>query len=89
MEVSTFIWMFIVLKLPIAAALILIWWAVREPEPDTSDEDSGGPGNDRERPHGPRRPRPPRRGPHATPPPPAPRRVRTLSGRRLERLPRR
>jgi hypothetical protein len=76
-EVTTFIWMFVVLKVPIAALLALVWWAVREPEPVLDvDEDDGG--SRRPEPHrGPRAPRPPRRGPHAGDPPPPPRRVRT------------
>jgi hypothetical protein len=75
-EVSTFIWMFVVLKIPVIAALVLIWYAIREPDP-VVDEDSDGGGSDR--PPDPRtwRPRPPRRGPHAAPPPPAPPRTRT------------
>ncbi len=80
MDAATFIWLFLVLKLPIAAALILIWYAVKEPEPD-ADDDSGHGGSDREPDHRPFRPRPPRRGPHASTPPPAPRRVRTVAGR--------
>ena len=64
MEVSTFIWMFVVLKIPIIAALWLIWYAVREPEP-LPDEGPGGGGSDRQPDPRPRRPRPPRRGPHA------------------------
>ena len=39
MEVTTFLWMFVVLKIPIVAALVLIWYAIREPEP-VVDEDS-------------------------------------------------
>jgi len=76
MEVSTFIWMFVVLKIPIVAALVLIWYAIRAPEP-VVDEDSGGGGSDRAPDPRPRRPRPTRRGPHGAPPPRAPRRTRT------------
>ena len=37
------IWMALVLKIPIAALLWLVWWAVRqEPEPVGADEDDGG-----------------------------------------------
>ncbi len=76
MEVTTFIWMFVVLKIPIAALLILVWWAIKEPEPVGANEDDGG--SRRPDPHrGPRLPRPPRRGPHATEPLPSPPRVRT------------
>lgn len=86
MDVPVFVWMFIVLKLPIVAALLLIWWAVQEPEPEPiADEEDGGSRRPR-RPHPrPIRPRPPRRGPHAAPPPSAPARVRVARGRRLGR----
>jgi hypothetical protein len=75
MEVTTFIWMFVVLKIPIAAALWLIWWSVKEPEPVVDEGDDGG--SRRSDPHhGPKLPRSPRRGPHAGVPLPAPTRVR-------------
>lgn len=78
MELSTFIWMFVVLKIPILAALWLIWWAVKEPRPADSDEDEGGGTRRPERPRHPRTPpRPPRRGPQHGTPLPAPPRVRT------------
>jgi hypothetical protein len=74
---EAFIWMFVVLKIPIAALLWLVWWAVREPAPpDPVDEGEGG-SKRPDRPHGPRVPRPPRRGPHDAKPLPAPPRVRT------------
>ena len=77
-----FVWMFVVLKIPIVAALLLIWYAIQEPEPLVDDDDGGSrlplePG--------PRPPRP-RRGPHDARPAPAPDRVR-LSGRRRGRRP--
>ena len=81
MEVTTFIWMFVVLKIPVIAALWLIWYAIQAPEPVAEDEPGSG-GSDREPERGPRSPRPPRRGPHASPPPPAPARVRVARGRR-------
>lgn len=73
---TTFIWMFVVLKIPIAALLWLVWWAAKEPEPVIVDEDDGG-SKRPDRPHGPRPSRPPRRGPHAGLPIPSPPRVRT------------
>lgn len=76
MEVTTFLWMFVVLKIPIVAALALIWYAIREPEP-VVDEDSDGGGSGRTPDPRTWRPRPPRRGDHAAPPPPAPPRTRT------------
>lgn len=72
---TTFIWMFVVLKIPIAALLTLVWWAAKEPEPAIDGEDDGG-SRRPDHPRGPRAPKPPRRGPHADGPPPAPRRVR-------------
>jgi hypothetical protein len=76
MEVTTFIWMFLVLKIPIAALLWLVWWAIKEPEPVGADEEDGG-SKRPDRPHGPRPSRPPRRGPHDGLPLPSPPRVRT------------
>ena len=53
----------VILKIPVAAALFLVWWAVRA-EPETEDiPDDGDHGFRRWRPQ-PRRPRDPRRGPH-------------------------
>ena len=85
-DVPLFVWMFIVLNVPIIAALLLIWYAIREPEPEPAEREDDG-GSRRPREPAPRRggPRPPRRGPHAVPPPPAPARVRATSGRRLSR----
>ena len=76
MDVPTFVWMFFVLKLPIIAALLLIWYAIREPEP-TVDEGDGGsrvPVGPVSRPD---RPRHPRRGPHDGHPSSPPGRVRS------------
>ncbi len=77
-------WMAVVLKLPILALLLIVWWAIRsEPEPAEAD-DSGG-GGVRDNPHPRiRPPRPPRRGPHGERAPLPPKRVRA-SGRRLVR----
>jgi hypothetical protein len=73
------LYLFVVLKLPIVAACLIIWWAVRqETEPD---EDSGG-GGGRRRPHpAPKLPHAPRRGPHREAAPPSPARVRTMRTR--------
>jgi hypothetical protein len=76
-----FLWMMVVLKLPIAALLYLVWWALRQeplPEEEPADETGGQGGS----PH-PRspRPRPPRRGQHGTPSPRAPRRIRVSASR--------
>lgn len=79
MQWTTFVWMFLVLKIPIAALLWLVWYAIHaEPEgaDSSSDENGGGPGLD-PRPK-PRRPIGPRRGDHPAPTP-APARVRLKS----------
>jgi hypothetical protein len=76
MDALTVIWMAVVLKIPIAALLWLVWYAAKEPEPVGADEDDGG-SKRPEQPHGPRPPRPPRRGPHTGAPLPSPPRVRT------------
>jgi len=83
--VPTFIWMMVVLKVPVVAAFVLIWWAVREPEPADAEPDDEPGGSDRDPGAQPRRPGPPRRGPHGAPAPGAPRRVRTASGRPTRR----
>jgi hypothetical protein len=63
-----FIWIMLILKIPLAALIYVVWWAIKqEPEqPESSDE--GGGGGVRRVPHGrhPRKPFPhaPRRGPH-------------------------
>ncbi|NLT05763.1 MAG: hypothetical protein GXY03_05560, partial [Solirubrobacterales bacterium] len=75
MDAMAFIWMFVVLKIPIAALLWLVWWALKEPEPAVGSDEGDDGGN--RRPDRPRAPRGPRRGgPHGAPPP-APPRVRT------------
>jgi hypothetical protein len=79
------IWMVVVLKLPIVAALLLVWYAVKSPDPALDEDPPNGGGSDRHRGRGPRHPRPPRRGPHAATPPAPPRRVRTATPRRLTR----
>jgi hypothetical protein len=68
-------WLAVILKIPIAALLGLVWYAVRQPPvPETEQDDSGG---SRRGPHPRHRPpHPPRRGPHAEPPPAAPDRMR-------------
>ncbi len=86
MTTATFVWMFLILKIPIMAALWLIWYAIQEPKPEV-DEDQDTGGSDRTGHRRPRRPGPPRRGgPHASPSPVPPSRVRTtVKGRRISR----
>jgi hypothetical protein len=71
------------LKVPIAALIYLVWWAVKqEPEEDSAHTDDGGGGVKRP-PRHPRKPFPrhPRRGPHGDPAPLPPARVRTIKAR--------
>jgi len=70
------------LKLPLAALIYIVWWAIKqEPEDQSSSDDDGGI-KLRPRPH-PRKPFPrrPRRGPHGDPAPQPPSRVRTTRAR--------
>jgi hypothetical protein len=78
-----FLWLMVALKIPICALFYLVWWATRAPE---ATDESGDDRISRPEPDHPRptRPRPPRRGPHADLPPKAPKRVRSLRGRRLK-----
>ncbi len=84
----TFVWLFLILKIPVVALFLLIRWAVREPDAEPSDDGGIGP---RSRPLHPHHPRPrqggrapltPRRGPHGESTPPAsPPRTRTVIAR--------
>jgi hypothetical protein len=81
---ATFIFLMVGLKLPIAALLYIVWWAIHAtPETETDGDGDGG----ARRPRHPRPPRParPRRGPHGGTAVPAPARTRaTLArGRRV------
>jgi hypothetical protein len=81
MEEWGFIWLMFVLKVPIIALCLLVWWAVRQ-EPVTDDDAPGDDGGTKHRPRW-RRPfgRGPRRGPHGDPAVPSPPRVRTTRAR--------
>jgi hypothetical protein len=76
----TMLYLFVALKIPILAAIWLVYWAVKqEPDPSEDVRDDGG---SKPRPHPiPRLPRTPRRGPHADPEPAAPPRVRPVRAR--------
>jgi hypothetical protein len=78
-----FIWLAVALKIPIAALLWIVWWAIKDPPvPEAEDGRGGSPDRDpHPHPRG-RPPHPPRRGPHGAPEPRAPRRVRTAERRR-------
>jgi hypothetical protein len=80
----TLFYMMVVLKIPVIALLLLVWWAVRqEPEPADGEQRElvrRGPDHPR-----PRRPKPSRRGPHgAEPQPSTPPRIRAKA-KRIER----
>jgi hypothetical protein len=84
---ATFIFLMLVLKIPIFGLLYIVWWAIRstpEPEPVT-DEDGGTKKPLAPRPRHPHPrpalPRNPRRGPHGAPAVPPPPRVRTVVAR--------
>jgi len=76
-----FVWMMLVLKIPVILLLWLVWWAIHETDaPAPADGDDGG----TKHPPEPRRPQfpfHPRRGPHGDPPPPAPARTRVTVAR--------
>jgi hypothetical protein len=85
----TFIWLMVLLKIPIVALFLIVRWAVGQ-TPEIASEEDGGIGRP-VRPHGPshpraRLPKTPRRGPHGEPAPASPARVRARASR--QRLPR-
>ena len=82
MEEWTFIWMMVVLKIPVIAAIWLVWWAMKA-EPELTDDDGGIDVPDAPPPHRPPHPRRPRRGPHGDPEAPSPPRVRTKVASRI------
>jgi hypothetical protein len=74
-----FLWIMVALKIPLAALIYIVWWAIKqEPETEPSADDDGGTKR-RSNPH-PRKPFPrhPRRGPHGDPMPRPPARVRSV-----------
>jgi len=75
----TFFFLMVVLKIPIVAAIWIVWWAVKQ-QPDPAAE---VPGEGGIRPPHPRPPlpRPPRRGPHGSQAIPSPPRVRGAAAR--------
>jgi hypothetical protein len=81
----TFVWLMLGLKIPIAALIYIVWWAVKDPpEPVPAPDDRRGDGNDRAGEHRhPRKPLPrhPRRGPHGGLAPQPPARMRTTRAR--------
>ena len=84
----TFIWLMLLLKIPIGGMLWIVWWAIKkadqEPVANSGDEDGGS--KLRRIHRHPRSPRPyvprhPRRGPHAGVRPSSPPRVRSVVAR--------
>jgi hypothetical protein len=88
----TFIFLMLVLKIPIFGLGYIVWYSVRsppEPEPATGDGGTERPLSPRPRhPSHPRPvlPRSPRRGPHGAPQLQAPPRVRTVTIARARRV---
>lgn len=76
------LWLMVVLKIPIIALGWIVWKAIHAepvpPEDVVADNDGGG-GSERP---SPRRPRPPRRGPHGEPVPQPPARIRAVADRK-------
>jgi hypothetical protein len=80
----TFVYLMLILKIPIAALLWIVWWAIHStPETESEPENAEGGGGSKTRPRHPRKPLPqhPRRGPHGDPLPLPPPRVRTVVAR--------
>ncbi|MGI8715750.1 MAG: hypothetical protein ACR2NR_21725 [Solirubrobacteraceae bacterium] len=77
-----FLWLMLALKLPLAALIYLVWWAIKQEPDESSPSDDDGGVKRHSRPH-PRQPFPkrPRRGPHGDPAPAPPARVRTTRAR--------
>jgi hypothetical protein len=83
-DVWVFIWLLVILKIPIVALFLIVRWAVRQTPDDATGEDGGiGPQPDPLHPHHPRARLPcaPRRGPHGGAPLLPPSRVRTVVAR--------
>jgi hypothetical protein len=82
----TFIWLMVILKIPIVCLFLLVRWAIRQ-TPEAVSEEDGGISHDPRRPRHPNHPRPPlargpRRGPHrGSPAPASPPRTRTVVAR--------
>jgi hypothetical protein len=75
-------WLIVVLKIPIAALLYIVWWAIREPPVPEPDSGDGGAGISLDPHPRIRPPQPTRRGPHAGGAPSAPTRTRVAKGGR-------
>lgn len=82
-----FVWLMLVLKIPIAMLLYIVWWAIKQSDMEEQTPDTGDGGT--RKPRHPRGPLPhaPRRGPHAEPQPPAPARIRSVVAKTPEHQP--
>ena len=82
-----FVWLMLVLKIPIAMLLYIVWWAIKQSDVEEQAPESGDGGT--RKPRHPRGPLPhaPRRGPHAEPQPPAPARIRSVVAKAPEHQP--
>ena len=74
----TFVYLMLVLKIPIAALLYIVWWAIKS-EPQQTEPTPDGDGGTKTR--EPRRPPHPRRGLHGDPLPLPPPRTRSVVAR--------
>jgi hypothetical protein len=82
----TFVYLMLILKIPIVALLTIVWWAIRSTPEEAEPVRADGDGGSKIRPKQPRHPRPPlprhpRRGPHGDPLPLPPPRTRTVVAR--------
>jgi len=75
-----FIWLMIGLKIPIIALGWIVWRAIHAVPETAEDAPIDGDGGGGTQLPTPRRPRPPRRGPHGEPLPQSPARVRAVAG---------
>jgi hypothetical protein len=83
----TFIWLMVILKVPIGALFAIVRWAVRQtPESEPGNDGGIGPNPRPLHPHHPRSrpPRAPRRGPHGDPASASPKRVRISASRQRQ-----
>ncbi len=79
---ATFIFLMVALKIPIVGLFLIVRWAIKQTPEPAGDGDGGVQKPQPRDPHPrpPRSPRP-RRGPHASPAPATPPRVRSVTAR--------
>jgi hypothetical protein len=82
----TFVYLMLILKIPIVALLTIVWWAIRSTPEESTPERADDGGGSKTRPRHPRHPRKPlprhpRRGPHGDPLPLPPPRMRPVVAR--------